>query len=121
MLDWSEGRCRRKLRSHPFRAPHHTIAAVGLISGSQVPRPGEVSLAHHGLLLVDERPEFKRHVLEVLRQLLETCAKVIARYAGHIAQYLDDGLLVYFGYPQAHEDDALRAVRAGLGMVEALG
>jgi TOMM system kinase/cyclase fusion protein len=51
----------------------------------------------------------------------DTCAKVIARYEGHIAQYLGDGLLVYFGYPQAHEDDAQRAVRAGLGMVEALG
>ena len=49
------------------------------------------------------------------------CAKVIARYEGHIAQYLGDGLLVYFGYPLAHEDDAQRAVRAGLGMVEALG
>ena len=46
---------------------------------------------------------------------------MIARYEGHIAQYLGDGLLVYFGYPQAHEDDAQRAVRAGLGMVEAMG
>jgi class 3 adenylate cyclase len=45
---------------------------------------------------------------------------VIARYEGHIAQYLGDGLLVYFGYPQAHEDDPQRAVRAGLGMVEAM-
>jgi class 3 adenylate cyclase len=51
----------------------------------------------------------------------DTCAKVIARYEGHIAQYLGDGLLVYFGYPQAHEDDAQRAIRAGLGMVEAWG
>ena len=58
---------------------------------------------------------------EVVRAYQETCAKVIARYEGHIAQYLGDGLLVYFGYPQAHEDDAQRAVRAGLGMVEALG
>jgi TOMM system kinase/cyclase fusion protein len=58
---------------------------------------------------------------EVVRAYQETCAKVIARYEGHIAQYLGDGLLVYFGYPQAHEDDAQRAVRAGLGMVEAIG
>ena len=50
----------------------------------------------------------------------DTCAKVIARYEGHIAPYLGDGLLVYFGYPLAHEDDAQRAVRAGLGMVEAM-
>ena len=58
---------------------------------------------------------------EVVRAYQETCAKVIARFEGHIAQYLGDGLLVYFGYPQAHEDDAQRAVRAGLGIVEALG
>ena len=58
---------------------------------------------------------------QVVRAYQETCAKVIARFEGHIAQYLGDGLLVYFGYPLAHEDDAQRAVRAGLGMVEALG
>jgi class 3 adenylate cyclase/predicted ATPase len=58
---------------------------------------------------------------EVVRAYQETCTKVIARYDGHIAQYLGDGLLVYFGYPQAHEDDAQRAVRAGLGMVEDMG
>jgi TOMM system kinase/cyclase fusion protein len=58
---------------------------------------------------------------EVVRAYQETCARVIARYEGHIAQYLGDGLLVYFGWPQAHEDDAPRAVRAGLGMVEAMG
>src|SRR6266478_4818944 len=58
---------------------------------------------------------------EVVRAYQETCAKVIARFDGHIAQYLGDGLLVYFGYPLAHEDDAPRAVRAGLGIVEALG
>jgi class 3 adenylate cyclase len=58
---------------------------------------------------------------EVVRAYQDTCAKVIARYEGHIAQYLGDGLLVYFGYPQAHEDDAQRAVRSGLGMVEAVG
>jgi class 3 adenylate cyclase/predicted ATPase len=57
---------------------------------------------------------------EVVRAYQDTCAKVIARYEGHIAQYLGDGLLVYFGYPLAHEDDAQRAVRAGLGIVEAL-
>jgi class 3 adenylate cyclase len=58
---------------------------------------------------------------EVVRAYQDTCAKVIGRFEGHIAQYLGDGLLVYFGYPQAHEDDAQRAVRAGLGMVEAVG
>jgi class 3 adenylate cyclase len=58
---------------------------------------------------------------EVVQAYQDTCAKVIARFEGHIAQYLGDGLLVYFGYPQAHEDDAQRAVRAGLGMVAAVG
>jgi len=56
----------------------------------------------------------------VVRDYQGTCAEVIQRFDGHIAQYLGDGLLVYFGYPQAHEDDAQRAVRTGLGMVEAM-
>jgi len=58
---------------------------------------------------------------EVVRAYQEVCAKVVARFEGHVAQYLGDGLLVYFGYPLAHEDDAQRAVRTGLGIVEALG
>jgi class 3 adenylate cyclase len=58
---------------------------------------------------------------EVVRAYQEACTKVIARFEGHIAQYLGDGLLVYFGYPLAHEDDAQRAVRAGLGMMRLWG
>src|SRR5215831_13461192 len=58
---------------------------------------------------------------EVIQAYQATCVDVIQRFAGHVAQYLGDGLLVYFGYPQAHEDDVQRAVRTGLGMVEALG
>jgi magnesium chelatase family protein len=57
--------------TRPFRAPHQTIAGVGLIGDGQVPRPWEVWRAHHSMLFLDELPEFQRHVLEVLRQPLE--------------------------------------------------
>jgi class 3 adenylate cyclase len=57
---------------------------------------------------------------EVMLAYHTTCAEVIQHFEGSIAQYLGDGLLIYFGYPQAHEDDAQRAVRTGLGMIEAL-
>src|SRR5262249_18222278 len=123
--------------STPVQAPPSTPPAPQLVM------PGDPSLQVAPAPRVPYAPEAERRQLtvmfcdlvdsttlarqldpeelrEVVRAYQATCAKVIARFDGHIAQYLSDGLLVYFGYPLAHEDDAQRAIRAGLGIVEAL-
>ena len=78
----SGARLEGMMYERPFRSPHHTASDAALVGGGSLPRPGEVSLAHNGVLFLDELPEFRRNVLEALRQPLEERAVTIARVRG---------------------------------------
>ena len=82
----SQGFSKQQWKQRPFRAPHHTASAVALVGGGSSPRPGEISLAHNGVLFLDELPEYERRVLDVLREPLES-GKIIISRAARQAEY----------------------------------
>ena len=107
------------IQMRPFRAPHHTISNAGLVGGGQWPRPGEISLAHRGVLFLDEMPEFNRRVLEVMRQPLEDKSVTISRAQGALTFPANFTLVGALNpCPCGYYGDTERACTCSLGMIQ---
>ena len=107
------------LTTRPFRAPHHTISDAGLLGGGTNPGPGEVSLAHHGVLFLDELPEFRRQTLEVLRGPLENFQVTISRAAGSLTFPSQFMMVAAMNpYPCGYYGDVKRECRCSTRQIE---